>query len=702
MDIFRGKKALCFIALPHHNRLLVPVMEKLSQRGVEVVFFTAAAEAAFEITLNDAGLSYRHALDYVTPELAEQVAAACRALRPTWQHLFLSQPVLQAIPLPVQDKIIISAIENVYCFRRMLEVEKPDLLFALHELNPWGKILGYLSHEQRIPYITFQEGLFYTSVPFNRFHTDYSTACVVWGETTKQMLIAAGCGADKIPMLGNIDLWKARERATHPASIAETRAALGLKPEQKLILLFPSHANYKSFEAEPFQRWLKSQPNVVLVFKWHPITNKEVIDRALKHLQGMSRIVSIREFDTYALLGACDVCVTIGVSTTGMEALAFDKPLVEIRLPDQHYYSFTAQEVAEPADDFPDLPEKVARLLTEGIPPQRRDNIKQYFVNQFAFFDGHTDERVVEMTAEMLHARAYAASPLSLADEDNTLCSLIVPVDDSPIDNVLETLKGIAAHVPVDLFELLLVNGARDEAIRACFAALDNEVRVIPAEPGESFASCCNRAAQAARGKYLAFLKPGMIPCPGWLEGLLAAAEEENTVGVVGGRVCNENGLLWQVGVAFDINQSPFPLYRLLPPDFSGALRQREFHAVETPFLVSRAVFNQLGGFSLDLVNRLEDVDFCLRVQQAGLRVLYTPHGTLVRTRESWRPTPQQDQLNCFRFYGRWPGSLWQDDDHYLTEDGLDRDGLSALYKKVAAQIAASVAKFAAETPVET
>jgi hypothetical protein len=38
--------------------------------------------------------------------------------------------------------------------------------------------------------------------------------------------------------------------------------------------------------------------------------------------------------------------------------------------------------------------------------------------------------------------------------------------------------------------------------------------------------------------------------------------------------------------VAFDINQSPFPLYRLLPPDFSGALWQREFRAVETPFLV--------------------------------------------------------------------------------------------------------------------
>jgi hypothetical protein len=701
MDIFRGKKALCFIALPHHNRLLVPVMEKLSQRGVEVVFFTAAAEAAFEITLNEAGLPYRHALDYATPELAKHVSAACRTLRSTWQQLFLSQPVLQAIPIPVQDKIIVSAVENLYCFKRMLEVEKPDLLFALHELNPWGKILGYLSHELRIPYITFQEGLFYTSVPFNRFHTDYSTACVVWGEATKQMLIAAGCGADKIPMLGNIDLWKARERATHPANIAATRETLGIKPGQKLVLFFPSHANYKSFEMAPFQRWLKSQPDVVLVFKWHPITNKDVIDRALKHLHGLPRILSVQEFDTYALLGACDMCVTIGVSTTGMEALAFDKPLIEVRLPDQNYYSFTAQGVAEPANDFPDLAEKVERLLTQGLPLQRRQNIERYFAKQFAFFDGRTDERVVEMAAEMLQARANPFSPLPLAGETDTLCSVILPVNDTPIESVLATLKGIATHIPTDLFELLLVNAAIDEGTRASFAALAGDVRVIAAEPGESFSSCCNRAAQEARGKYLAFLKPGLVPCPGWLEGLLTTAEQENGVGVVGGRVCHNNGLLWQVGVAFDINQSPFPLYRLLPPDFAGALRQREFRAVETPFLVSRTLFGELGGFSSDLVNRFEDIDFCLRVQHTGLRVLYTPRGTTIRMEESWRPTPQQDQLNCFRFYARWAGSLWQDDGRYVMEDGMDRDGLSALYKKVAAQISTSVSEFMTETLTE-
>src|SRR5262249_41806709 len=132
---------------------------------------------------------------------------------------------------------------------------------------------------------------------------------------------------------------------------------------------------------------------------------------------------------------------------------------------------------------------------------------------------------------------------------------------------------------------------------------------------------------------------------------------------------------------------------------FAGANRQREFRAVETPFLVSRTLFSELGGFSIDLVNRFEDVDFCLRVQQIGLRVLYTPRSTMIRMGESWGPTPQQDQSNCFRFYARWVGSLWQDDGRYVAEDGMDRDGLSALYKQVAAQISISASGFLTETP---
>jgi hypothetical protein len=173
MNEFTGKKVLCFIALPHHNRFLVPIMNGLRSRGMDVVYFTAAAEGAFEITLNQAKLPYRHLLDYSDAETRSKVEAAYRYLRPIYQEKILGSRTFQAVPVVIQDKTIRPTVENVYCLMRMLEVEKPDLLFALHELNPWGKMLGYLSHTYQIPYFTLQEGLYYADVHYYRFHTDF-------------------------------------------------------------------------------------------------------------------------------------------------------------------------------------------------------------------------------------------------------------------------------------------------------------------------------------------------------------------------------------------------------------------------------------------------------------------------------------------------------------------------------------------------
>lgn len=694
MDIFAGKKALCFIALPHHNRFLLPIMQALRGRGMEVAYVTAAAEAGFEITLNQAGLPYRHALDYATPEIGRQVSAAVRTLRPSWQEKVLTSRVLQAVPLPIQDKVIRSAVENVYCFARMLEVEKPDLLFALHELNPWGKILGYLSHVYRVPYITLQEGLYYASTYYYRFHTDYSTACVVWGEATRRVLAAAGCSTDKIFPLGNVDLWNARHHATLQDTMAATRTALGIGRDKKVILFLMSYANYRSFEPSRFLSWLKARGDVVAVFKWHPLTSSDIIERAFTNLRQTPGIYSVQNFDTYALLGISDICITVGNSTTAIEALVFGKPLIEVRLPD-HPYSFAAEGVAEPARGFEDLGDTVEALLTQGLSAERQRQVARYLADHFAFQDNKTVERIVEMGAEMLRTRAaperaplLGHPPPASLDAAAALfpCSLILPVNDTATANVLATLKGIVAHIPPELFEVLIVDIATNGQTRELLSSLGGDVRTVIGEPGWSFATCCNQAAVAARGQYLVFLQPGLIPCPGWLEGLLVAAAQED-VGVVGGRVVNDNGLLWHIGVAFDVNNSPFSLYRLLPPEFVGAQKQREFRAVQFPFLVPRALFCRLGGFDTDLVNRFEDIDLCLRVRAAGLRVLYTPHSTLLRTGTSWEPTPQQDHTNRIRFYTRWIGSLWQDDGQYLAEDGLDHDSLALLYKELAARI---------------
>ena len=690
MDNFSGKKALCFIALPHHNRFLVPIMEALQSRGMEVGYFTAAAEGAFEITLNQANLPYRHVLDYANPVTSRRAFDGFSELRAVWQEKILSNHTFQSVPVVIQDKVIRAAVENFHSLDRMLQMEKPDLLFALHELNPWGKILGYLSHVHRIPYFTLQEGLYYADIHYYRFHTDYSTACLVWGEDCRQILLRAGCSDDKIYPVGNTHIWTAKADAISDNAVRQTRDALGIAPNKKLILFLMSHSHYQPFDARIFLDWMKRRGDVAAVFKWHPVTSKEIVDRAMERMPKDAPVVNAPNVDTYNLIGTSDICITVGNSTTGLEAIAFGKPLLECRLPDQAY-SFVEHGVAEPAVGFEDIGEKCQAILSQGLPEARRRQVAGYLAHNFAYQDNQTMERIVGLVAESLTARGQSdglAMPISHKRETSYPCTVILPVDDAAPEALMSTLASIAEKTAGELFEAVIVDCSTRQETKDMLSSLGGDVRIISGEPEWNYAAAGNRGAAEALGKYVTFLKPGLVVEEGWLEGLLEAAGYEADAGVVGGVTLNENGLVWHIGIAFDVNQAPFSIYRLLPRQFSGAQKRRDFRAVETPFLVTRELFCRLGGFSTDLSNRFENIDFCLRVKRAGLRVIYTPASAVTCQQATWQSRSELEPLNRIRFYSKWTGFLWQDDQGYLEEDNLTHDALSALYRELAGRLA--------------
>ena len=688
MKALAGKKVLCFIALPHHNRFLVPIMEALAEQGMEVVYFTAAAEGAFEITLNDAKLPYRHVLDYADEETAKRVAQAMSELRPVLQKKILSNPVMQSVPIVIQDKTILGAVENYHGLDRMLEIEKPDLLFALHELNPWGKILGHLSHLHRIPYFTLQEGLYYADIHYYRFHTDYSTACIVWGDECREILMRAGCSDDKIYPLGNTHIWSAKKEFTDPATVERTRAALDITRGKKILLFLMSHSNYHPFEPGNFLRWMKDRGDIVSVFKWHPATGKEFIDRALENFKNNPSIISVHDIDTYALIGASEICITVGNSTTGLETLVFGKPLLEVRLPDQPY-SYSERGVALRAFGFEDLGEKITAILDNGLPPEIVTKVERYLDHNFTYRDDKTMGRIVDLVEQSIAARSEAPrQPLAAPEPVSVPCSIILPIDDSAPETLLATLQGIASHSAPELYEVLIVDCAQSDQTKEILSSLGGDVTIIQGSPAWNYAIACNAAVTQARGKYLVFLKPGLTPETGWLEGLLEVAEQEFAFGIAGGQVLHNNGLLWHIGTAFDVNQSPFSLYRFLPHEFCGALKRREFKAMEFPFLVSRQLFCALGGLNPVLHNRWDDIDFCLAVKQAGLRLIYTPKSRVIYQVPSWHPDSATNHASRIHFYSKWTGSLWQDDGVYLREDGLTHDTLSLLYRDLAGRVA--------------
>ncbi|MBI4522634.1 MAG: hypothetical protein HY695_02345 [Deltaproteobacteria bacterium] len=679
----KGKKAFCFLALKHHSRFLLPITRALEAEGMKITYLTAPAEMPFELTLNEAGLPYVHTQSYMSHELAAELEAYYKQVRSAWREKILQSLILHHFTLPVQDKVLRTQVENFYLFRRMFEVEKPDLVLALHELNSWGKTLGYLSNEFGVPFVTLQEGLYYAPAEIYRFHTEYSTACLVWGEATREVLINSGGCGDKIFVVGNTHLHSAISEATEPSIMKNTREELRTGIETKVVTLLMGGLGYdESFTfPEELLAWVRNTPDLTLVCKWHPVTHKIVLEKIWERTEGACNVRFLQHFDTYRLLAVSDICVLFGNSTTGLESLAFGRPLVEIVLPGQDY-SFAAQGVADGVHGLAEVPSGVRRIWKQGLAEERQRKVKDYLRRNLYVMDGRSVERATDVIESVISARAdrdrlSPVAVLSPAKRRDFLCSVIIPYSSS--SEVTETLIGVAQHTSAYLPYECLISTAKPEDVHEIVGAVNGDMRLVLSNR-EGVSSLCNRAAVQAKGLYLCFLRPGLIPQQGWLQALLKEIETQKKAAAVGSRIVFPDGLLAHAGIAFDANLSAAPLYRLLPADFAGANQKRPVRAVSDCLLVRREAFEVLGGFDEAFSLGWHELDFCLRAGLGGWLVVYTPHSLLLNPGEK----DTQHEGDRLRFYGKWVGHLWPDEELYWKKDGLDHQKLSTLYGRLA------------------
>ncbi|MDH3446033.1 MAG: hypothetical protein OEN50_19065, partial [Deltaproteobacteria bacterium] len=180
-----------------------------------------------------------------------------------------------------------------------------------------------------------------------------------------------------------------------------------------------------------------------------------------------------------------------------------------------------------------------------------------------------------------------------------------------------------------------------------------------------------------AQGKYLCFLSPGWVPQRSWLEALLHQMESDPRVGIVGGMSLRPDGLVDHAGIALDANLSPARLYQLLPATFPGVHRARQMRAVMGCLLVRREAFIATGGFDEGYQGDWCELHFCLEAELAGWRTIYTPESLLVSLKAP-RIATDGDRV---RFFARWVGHLWPDQDAYWAEDEMDPKKLSELYQ---------------------
>jgi len=224
--------------------------------------------------------------------------------------------------------------------------------------------------------------------------------------------------------------------------------------------------------------------------------------------------------------------------------------------------------------------------------------------------------------------------------------------------------------------EVIVPHGPRVPAALA--ARLDAwGVRRLPYERPFNWSRVMNRAAALAGGDHLLFLNDDVeIITPDWLERLLEFSQQPE-VGAVGAKLLFPGGRLQHAGVAVLGGRPAHPFYGRRgdhPGYFNNLLMPRNCAAVTGACLMTRAdVFRAAGGFDESFPLNYNDVDYCLRLHAAGLRVVCTPHARLYHHELGTRPAEARPK-ELPAFQARW-GTAWAHDPFHnpnLSADHLD------------------------------
>lgn len=229
----------------------------------------------------------------------------------------------------------------------------------------------------------------------------------------------------------------------------------------------------------------------------------------------------------------------------------------------------------------------------------------------------------------------------------------------------LESLLAKTAHTDYEV--LLIEPGVDDPALLQWLDMLEQmsgRFQILRFMPGQSRAAMCNAAAQEARGDYLAWLDAcSVVLDAGWLPALLNHAQRVE-VGAVGGKLLAADGSVRQAGVVLGLDGTVGPAFAGASGAAAGYmgriwLEQNYSAVAHACLMVRRALFLEAGGFDVDpLLAPWIDLDFCLKLHQAGYLNVWTPYARLML--DSALPAPthaeQDDAL-----YARWLPQLARD-----------------------------------------
>ena len=271
--------------------------------------------------------------------------------------------------------------------------------------------------------------------------------------------------------------------------------------------------------------------------------------------------------------------------------------------------------------------------------------------------------------------------------------SILIPTCDHIRD--LETcVESIYARTTYPDFEILLIeNNSKEEQTFRSYERMQKEhpdtLKVLTWQgKGFNYSALNNFGARYATGEYLLLLNNDTeVITPGWLEEMVMYAQQKR-VGCVGAKLLYPDDTIQHAGVGFGIGGVAGHLHKYFPATSDGYMGrlnyvQDVYGDTAACLLIRKEIYDEVHGLDESYAVAFNDVDFCVRVREAGYTNVFTPFAQLYHYESKSRgmednPEKQKRfQGEVLRFQARWGDLLAKGDPCTNPNFNIQREDFS-------------------------
>ncbi len=277
--------------------------------------------------------------------------------------------------------------------------------------------------------------------------------------------------------------------------------------------------------------------------------------------------------------------------------------------------------------------------------------------------------------------------------DEKPLVSLIIPTRDM-LEVLRPCVESILNKTDYDNYEIIIIdNQSYDTETHAWFTSIESnpKVRIIQYDEEFNYSAINNFAVEYANGSIIGLINNDIeVISDGWLTEMLSHAVRSD-IGCVGAKLFYPDNTVQHAGVVLGLGKNAETtgiaghIFKGIGAKETGyftraALPQNYSAVTAACLLVKKKLFQQVGGFDEEnLKVAFNDVDFCLKVRDAGYRNIWTPYAQLYHYESKSRGyenTPEkklrfQSEVACMKL--KWSEKL-QNDPAYNCNLTLKRE----------------------------